>query len=249
MIIIGAVVFIVSVGVLIGSTRDSNAESAGDPMPPSAPDGSTGYDFDFDDSLDGTRLANPQSVPRSTLTLADAEEQLADIAEALDDEPTFSEQMLESLTDAAEVVTDSLDDAIAQSAAEMAGLLEDADEILDDVRSGAVPGEATPGTPTEVRAAAALVGAAHELSPEPATPEPTFTPTPIPAPSPTIELNDYVAVAGAVGGLLTAVAGILTAFSEWRRSRRRTVSARGTPTPAIARQTPSPDLDETIRPS
>ena len=266
LIVIGTVVFIVSVGVLLGTRTVSGAAPIGAPAPSldEATDEETSSDesydaIDPDESAGYPMRAAPQSARDSTLTLADAEKQLADIAEALDSEPTFSELMIESLEDAAEVVTDSLDDAIAQSAAEMAGLLEDADEILDDVRSGAVPGEAMPGTPTEVRAAAALVGAADDLSPDPPAreqlapeqlvPEPTFAPTPAPAPSAKIELNDYIAMAGAVGGLLTAIAGILTALSEWRRSRRRTASARATPTPATMRPTPSSDLDETIRPS
>lgn len=254
LIVIGALVFAVSAGVLLNSLQGGTQSAGGVPVEAPAPPGESAYlDRDDDEGFDAP-LAESQGAngappaPPALVTLADAESELTAIAETLADEPAFSEPLIAALSDVADAVTASLDDAIDQGATEVIRLLERADETLDGIRSAAEPGAPAPGTTSEVRAAATLVAAADDAWPEPPTPDPTVTPHPTPPPPSPVELDDYIAMAGAAGGLLTAAAGVMTAVSEWRRTRRIR-AASGSATVRAGAPTPSSDLEETIRPS
>ncbi|MFE6255843.1 hypothetical protein [Agromyces sp. NPDC057865] len=256
LIVVGGLVFLISGIVLLSSAGGDGESSDGAPIEaPAPPDETTYFDVDPDEGAAPLLPAEPQGakgapaapmVPGDVM-LADAVAELSVIAAALDEEPTFSDQVVASLSDAAEMVTDSLDEAIDQGATEVIRLLEQADETLDNVRAAADSGSSAAGSDSDVRAAATLVAAAGGLWPEPPTPEPSPTPAPSPDAS-SIELDDYLAMAGAVGGLLTAAAGVITAVSEWRRTRRARADTRTTARRSGA-PSPSGDLDETIRPS
>jgi hypothetical protein len=257
LIVIGGLVFLISGVVLLNSASGGGgADGAPVPQAPAPPEETTYFDVDPDeDGFEPPVLADPYGangapaapVMPGDVMLADAEAELSVIAAALDEEPTFSDQVIAALSDAAEMVTDSLDEAIDQGATEVIRLLERADETLDGVRTAAESGASAAGSDGDVRAAATLVAAAGDLWPDPPSPEPDPTPLPSPEAS-SIELDDYIAMAGAVGGLLTAAAGVITAVSEWRRTRRARAAGRPAERPAVASAS-STDLDETIRPS
>ena len=255
LIVVGGLVFLISGVALLGSARGEGEASEGtavreatDPLDESASFDEEPGDAPLDLPLAENQGANgaPDFEP-AVVTLADAESELTEMADALANEPAFSEQIIAALTEVAETVTTSLDEAIDEGATAAIRLLEQADETLDGIRSAAEPGGSAPGTSSELRAAATLVAAADDAWPEPTVPEPTLTPRPTPTPA-SIEVNDYIAMAGAVGGLLTAVAGMITAISEWRRTRRARAATRAAAAPAGASSSPR-DLDETIRPS
>lgn len=254
MIVVGVVVFFISATVLALSARDSvndATDGAQGPVqgvdPPSAtsepggeeapaePEPSTGVPPPEGDGADGA--PEPVESP-SVESLADAHAELTAMADALATEPAFSDQMIETLEDVADTVSTSLHAAIADGAAEAATLLEGADEILDELTSAAVPDAPTPGSMEQVLAVASLVGAVDGL------PTPTPSPKPDPDLAPAVEFDDYVALAGAAGGLLTAVAGVITAVSEWRRTRRDRAAARRS-----AARAATIDGDDEIRPS
>jgi hypothetical protein len=255
LIVVGGLVFLISGVVLLNSARGEGESSDGGAAPaaPAQPEETQYFDEEPGDAPLDLPLAENQGAngapdfAPAVVTLADAESELTAMADTLAKEPAFSEQIIDALSVVAETVTTSLDEAIEEGATGAIRLLEQADETLDDIRSAAEPGGSAPGTSSELRAAATLVAAADDAWPEPPIPEPTLTPQPTPAPS-SIELNDYIAMAGAVGGLLTAVAGMITAVAEWRRTRRARAAARTTGQPAGASASSS-DLDETIRPS
>lgn len=252
MIVVGVVVFFISATVLALSTRDSSDDATdGAPVqgvdPPFAtaepgtghapgePEPSTGVPPSDEGGADGA--PGPVESP-SVESLADAHAELTAMADALATEPAFSDQMIETLEDVADTVSASLRAALADGAAEAAILLEGADEILDEITSAAVPDAPTPGSMERVLAVASLVGAVDGL------PTPTPSPKPDPDRAPTVEFDDYVALAGAAGGLLTAVAGVITAVSEWRRTRRDRAAARRS-----AARAATIDGDDEIRPS
>lgn len=261
LIVVGGLVFVLSIGVFLSSTRGGDASPGGIPVEASPPDveappSDEDTYFDMDPSaepFDPPRAQNQRANgTRAVVTLADAESELTAMAEELSEQQAFSEEMVETLTDVADVVTDSLDEAINQGAIQSSLLLERADEVLDELLDeiGTSAGSLRSGSgdPSDVSTAATLVGAADDVWPAFSTSSPgTSEPTTASSLTPSVGLNDYIAMAGAIGGLLTAVAGVVTAIAEWRRTRRERVAS-GLTAARGGSSTPS-DLDETIRPS